>query len=132
MTLPEDVVVSEPVVTRLFRLILDMKEDEQYNLLRQLEERAFIGETVADRQDTRKPYKTTIEFFSRDKKYQGFSRDISSSGMFIITSELFTVGQTVSLKISFANNDRFIKVPAQIVRATEDGIGVEFLKKAGS
>jgi hypothetical protein len=129
MTLPEEIVVSEPVITRLLRLILDMKEDEQYHLLRQLEDRAFSGETATDRQDTRKPYKTTIEFFSREKKYHGFSRDISSSGMFIITNELFSVGQTVSLKISFANNDRFIKVPAQIVRVTEDGIGVEFLKK---
>ena len=35
-------------------------------------------------------------------------------------------------KISFANNDRFIKVPAQIVRVTEDGIGVEFMKKTGA
>ena len=131
MTLPEEIVVSEPVIARLLRLILDMKEDEQYHLLRQLEERAFIGASVSDRQDTRKPYKTTIEFFTKDKKHQGFSRDISSSGMFIITSEFFSVGQTVSLKISFANNDRFIKVPAQIVRATEDGIGVEFLKKTG-
>ncbi len=131
MTLPEEIVISEPAITRLLRLILDMKEDEQYNLLQQLENRAFIGESIADRQDTRKPYKTTIEFSSQDQKYHGFSRDISSSGMFIITSELFSVGQTVGLKISFANNDRFIKVPAQIVRVTEDGIGVEFLKKTG-
>jgi Tfp pilus assembly protein PilZ len=129
MALPEEQVIREPVIVRLIRLILDMQEDEQYHLLRQLEDRFYNGESVADRQDTRKPYKTTIEFYSREKKYKGFSKDISSSGMFIITSELFSVGQVVSLKISFANNDRFIKVPAQIVRMTEDGIGVEFMKK---
>lgn len=132
MTLPDEIVVSEPVIARLLRLILDLKEDEQYHLLRQLEERAFSDENPADRQETRKPYKTTIEFFSQEKKYRGFSKDISSSGMFIITNDLFSVGQVVSLKISFANNDRFIKVPAQIVRVTEDGIGVEFLKKTTS
>ena len=60
MTLPEEIVVSEPVITRLLRLILDMKEDEQYHLLRQLEDRAFSGEAATDRQDTRKPYKLSL------------------------------------------------------------------------
>jgi hypothetical protein len=35
----------------------------------------------------------------------------------------------IIIQIPLANNDKHIKVPAQIVRVKPEGIGVEFLKK---
>lgn len=129
MMIPDEMASGESVLARLLRAILEMSPEQQSNLLRQVEERAATTLVDPDRQDVRKPYKATIEFYAKDKTYQGFSKDISSSGMFILTGQMFSVGQIVSLKISFSNSERHIRVPAQIVRATDDGIGVEFLKK---
>lgn len=120
---------KDSVTVRLIKMLLDMTEDQQLSLLKQLEETSFADQFTSDRDDTRKSFKETIHFTLKDRKYAGISEDISSGGMFIRTEDTFSVGQVIIVNIPLANKQKRIKVPAEIVRVMPEGIGVEFLKK---
>jgi len=119
----------DSLAVRLIRLIIDLPEDQQEALLKQLEGNQLPADNLGERDITRKPYENTVHFAIKDNAYSGVSRDISSGGMFIKTAESFNVGQVMTLTIPFPKQQKQIKIPAEIVRRTPDGIGVEFMKK---
>jgi Tfp pilus assembly protein PilZ len=120
---------KESITVSLIRKILDMTEEQQLSLYRQLEEISATAVMTSEREDTRKSFKKTIQFTMKDQTFTGVSQDISAGGMFIITEDTFSVGQMIAIQIPLANKSKHIKVPAQIVRIKLEGIGVEFLKK---
>jgi Tfp pilus assembly protein PilZ len=120
---------KESITVSLIRKILDMTEEQRLSLYQQLVELPATAVGISEREDTRKSFKKTIQFTMKDQTFTGVSQDISASGMFIITADTFSVGQMIIIQIPLANNDKHIKVPAQIVRVKPEGIGVEFLKK---
>jgi len=130
MELHDDLGCKEAVTVRLIRHILNLSEDQQRTLLKQLEDPSFFSEEFGERDDIRKTYVNEIEFESKGRSCKGISKDISSGGMFIKTDEKFAVGNTVLLNIPFTDNRNRLRIPAEVVRAASDGIGVEFLKKA--
>jgi Tfp pilus assembly protein PilZ len=111
-----------------------MSEKQRAILLRQLEDEdgGYSVDRKSERDDSRKAYKKSIVFISRSDVYEGVCMDISSGGMFILTDEVFNLGQMVMLNIPFADGDKTVKVSAEIVRVTDDGFGVEFVKKTNS
>ena len=125
---------QDSVILRLLEKILYMSEKQRAILLKQLEDEgeSYSPDVLGERDNSRKSYKKPITFSIRDDVYEGLSMDISSGGMFILTDEVFNMGQLITLSIPFANMDKTVKVPAEIVRITEDGIGVEFVKKMNS
>ena len=125
---------QDSVILRLLEKILYMSEKQRAILLKQLEDEgeSYSPDVLGERDNSRKSYKKPISFSIRDDVYEGLSMDISSGGMFILTDEVFNMGQLITLSIPFANMDKTVKVPAEIVRITEDGIGVEFVKKMNS
>ncbi len=125
----DDQLRKDSITIRLITLILDMSYDRQLALLKQLEEIPMTTLDVSDRDDPRKSYSSTISFTARDRTYKGASKDLSSGGMFIETNESFSVGEIITLTIPFSDKKRDIKVPAEIMRITDKGIGVKFLKK---
>ena len=120
---------KESITVSLIRKILDMTEEQQQSLYRQLEEISATAVMTSEREDTRKSFKKTIQFTMKDQTFTGVSQDISAGGMFIITEDTFSVGQIIAIQIPLADKSKHIKVPAQIVRIKLEGIGVEFLKK---
>ena len=120
---------KDSITSRLIKLIMDMSIDQQMALLMQLEGSQLNSDTLGERDTSRKPYTSTIHFTSKDRSHTGISQDISSGGMFIKTDESFTVGQILTLAIPFPKQPKQIKIPAEIVRTTPEGIGVEFMKK---
>lgn len=126
----DDLDCKEAVTVRLIKHILEMSEQQQTTLLKQLEDPSFFSGGFGERDDIRKPYINSIEFESKGRLFKGLSQDISSGGMFIKTDEKFSVCNTIVLKIPFTDNQKHIRVPAEIVRIASDGIGVEFLKVA--
>ena len=120
---------KESITVSLIRKILDMTEEQQLSLYRQLEEVPATGVRISEREDTRKSFKKTIQFTVKDQTFTGVSQDISAGGMFIITEDTFSVGQMITIQIPLADKGKHIKVPAQIVRIKPEGIGVEFVKK---
>ena len=122
---------KDSVTVRLIKKLLDMSEEQQLSLLKQLDETSATNQSSNDRDDTRKSFKETIHFTMKDQNYTGISQDISPGGMFIKTEDSFSVGQNIIINIPLANKQKHIKVPAEIVRIMPEGIGVEFLKKIG-
>ncbi len=120
---------SNSIILRLMERILAMNDEQRLDLLSKLEELPSEDLSLGDRNDVRKGFEKNISFSVQDRSYKAISKDISNGGLFIQTNEVFTLGQTVMLNIPFSDSSREIKVPAEIVRVSNNGIGVRFMKK---
>ena len=122
---------KDTVIVHLMKKIFEMSEDQQFTLLKQLEDPSFFTKEYGERDEVRKSYVNTIEFEAKGQKYKGVSQDISSGGMFIKTSEqIVSVGNMIILHIPYTDNKKIIRIPAEVVRKDSNGMGVEFLKQA--
>lgn len=117
------------VILQLMKKILEMTEDERLDLLGQLEKIPMKELSLGERDGTRRTYDQTITFSTQDRQYRALCRNISNGGIFIQTSEIFRLGQLVTLDIPFSDGKESIKVPAEIVRIETEGIGLKFMKK---
>ncbi len=106
----------------LFRLLNDMSDEEMRQLLKELEER----QNKKQRKYSRKGFLTLIDYNVGDRSYKDFIQDISGSGVFIKTSQTFSVGQTISMTFMFPDNQKPFRINGEIIRIREDGIGVKF------
>jgi Tfp pilus assembly protein PilZ len=120
---------SNTIILRLMELILAMNDEQRLDLLNKLEELPSEELSLGDRNDVRKNFDKNISFSVQDREYRAICKDISNGGIFIQTDEVFSVGQTVILNIPFSDGTREIKVPAEIVRVSNHGIGLKFMKK---
>ena len=120
---------SNNIILRLMELILAMNHEQRLDLLSKLEEVPAEDLSLGDRNDVRKGFEKNISFSVQDREYRAICKDISNGGIFIQTDEVFTMGQAVILNIPFSDGNREIKVPAEIVRVSTNGIGLKFMKK---
>jgi len=117
------------VILQLIKRILGMTDMERLDLLGQLGGVPVKELGLGDRDDIRRKYDQTITFSTQNRQYRAPCKDISNGGIFIQTSEMFRLGQLVTLDIPFSHGKEAIKVPAEIVRVHPDGIGLRFMKK---
>ena len=117
------------VTIQLIKQILGMADGERRDLLEQLGKFPVKELSLGDRNDFRRKYDQTITFSTQNRQYSAYCKDISNSGIYIQTSEIFQLGQLVTLDIPFSDGKESIKVPAEIVRVNPDGIGLKFMKK---
>jgi uncharacterized protein (TIGR02266 family) len=111
------------VLHRINDLIRMMSEKELRMLLEELEQRVLKGR----REHHRKPFFTYVDYADKHGAYRDFIQDISSGGVFIQTRMPFSVGQEVSLTFPIPNQPENLKIPGNIVRIGEEGIGVQFM-----
>jgi Tfp pilus assembly protein PilZ len=114
------------VTFRLFELITDMDFDEQMNLLEELEKK----QTRRTRKHKRRNTHLTVYYATHDRAYRDMIQNISPTGVFIETSEPFNVGQEILLNFTPTRHAEPVKVRGQVVRITDEGIGVKFIRKA--
>ena len=114
--------LQEPNLTaRLVELITDMPEDKQQALVRDLEKEASKGA----REHHRKSFVMVVDYVMQDRMYKDFIQDISAGGLFIETSQPFSVGQDVTLTFPLPDHQEHIKITGEVVRTTPQGIGVK-------
>ena len=106
----------------LFRLLNDMSDEEMRQLLKELEERQYKKQ----RKYSRKDFLTIIEYNVDNRYYKDFIQDISGSGVFIKTSQTFSVGQTILMTFMSPDKQKPFRINGEIIRIHEDGIGVKF------
>jgi Tfp pilus assembly protein PilZ len=106
----------------LFRLLNDMSDEEMRQLLKELEER----QNKKQRKYSRKGFLTIIEYNVDNRYYKDFIQDISGSGVFIKTSQTFSVGQTILMTFMSPDKQKPFRINGEIIRIHEDGIGVKF------
>jgi Tfp pilus assembly protein PilZ len=117
---------SNSIADRLHRVISSLPVDEQKALLEALEKKLLLNQ----RGYARKPYFKDVDFSTEEKAYQEFIRDISPSGLFIETQAGLEVGQEIKILLSFPSQERPVKIIGEIVRTTDQGIGVKFKPKS--
>ena len=106
----------------LFRLLNDMSDEEMWQLLEELEER----QNKKQRKYSQKGFLTIIEYNEDNRYYKDFNQDISGSGVFIKTSQTFSVGQTILMTFMSPDNQKPFRINGEIIRVHTDGIGVKF------
>jgi Tfp pilus assembly protein PilZ len=114
------------VTFRLFELITDMDPEEQMNLLEELEKK----QTRRTRKHKRRNTNMTVYYATHDRAYRDVIQNISPTGVFIETSEPFNVGQEILLNFTPTRQAEPVKVRGQVVRITDEGIGVKFIRQA--
>jgi Tfp pilus assembly protein PilZ len=110
------------ITARLVDLISNMPIQGQKILLTELEEKVLIDR----RKHSRKPYLREVEYATEDRVYQEFIQDISAGGLFIETRSPLAVGQEITVILSLPSHERSIKIISEVVKVTQQGIGVKF------
>jgi len=127
---------KDNIDTELFKLIIEMSEDEKTQLLMQLQAFSDDDEPLqtldldADesfmREDPRKicliPVKCTIE----GRSFKSYIIDISKLGAFIESNDRFSVGQEFSMVFKLPNCHEAFQLDGRIARSGPRGIGVRF------
>jgi hypothetical protein len=80
------------------------------------------------RKHPRKPFVKSIYFGTQNDYFKGLIKNISRGGVFIETSDSFSVGQVIKIVIPGNDLDKFIAIKAEIVRLAADGIGVKIIR----
>ncbi len=114
------------VTFRLFELITDMDLAAQMTLLEELEKK----QTRKTRKHKRRNTNLTVYYATHDRAYRDMIQNISPTGVFIETGEPFNVGQEILLNFTPTRHSEPIKVRGQVVRITDEGIGVKFIRQA--
>ena len=76
----------------------------------------------------RKAYSEPILFATQDRIFEGLTKNISSSGVYLEAKENFEVGQIITLALPFKNEKKF-KIKGEVVWSDGRGFGIRFLSK---
>ena len=117
---------SESDINGIHAVILDkikgLSEDKLQQLLKYLDE-----EQVSEkRRYGRKDFIRVIDYIVGDRYYRDFIQDMSEGGLFIETSNKFSVGQKIIMTFAFPDYQKPLKMHGEIIRVQTDGIGVKF------
>jgi len=115
-------------IGRLVDLIHKMPGDRLKKLLGQLESDTPEKSTdESDRKRVRVDCFVSVDYTDSERVFKDYIEDISTSGVFIKTREAFSVGEEIVLSMSLSSEGSAFKIPASVVRAVPDGIGVRFI-----
>ena len=91
--------------------------------------------TIADKKskmdkriNQRKPYSGHIFFVGKNGFNEGWLRDFSRSGLFIITKARLSAGEIITIALPFLKNKK-IKCRGQILRHSKEGYGIELFRR---
>ena len=127
MDSPEKKSEQYQITGRLFDLIAKMKPEMRQTLLEHLESGALNGLVQpSGRQYDRKKCLLTVDYATAERVFQRYIQNISKGGAFVETQESLDVGEEVILSITFSEEQNPFRIPAEVVRATETGVGLKF------
>ncbi len=95
------------------------------------EQRRQLLELIADwntdiRQSARETYSELLNFTSKNGDHYGHGKDVSATGMFIMTPVEFELGEPIKLTLTFISAPNPIRLHGFVARKTDEGIGVQF------
>ncbi len=114
------------ITSRLLNIILDMTVEQQLDLLDRLDISGYEGARKHARSYLKNPWVVLIDPEKEKMSYDYFVKDISRCGMFIETSQSFSVGQKIAIKFQVPTSKKVFKIIGEIVRRQENGIGIKF------
>ena len=99
-----------------------MSDEEMRQLVKNLQSRQHKEQ----RKYSRKDFLKIIDYNVGKRYFRDFIQDISASGVFIKTSQKFSVGQTILMTFMSPDNQKPFRINGEIIRTQGDGIGVAF------
>lgn len=117
------------VTSRLLNIILGMNLDQQLSLLKQLDTAGYEGARRHARTCLKKPWAVFFNPETGRKPSADFIRDISRCGMFIETTQPFSIGEKITVKFEVPSSRKIYKILGKIVRFQQNGIGVKFVRR---
>ena len=112
------------IIARIFILINQLDKDTLLQRLRPFKHLDFKWV----REYPRLACYIMADFASGNKAYRSCIRDISASGVFIETTDVFKVGQEIALCFSISDSEAMLpfKTKGRVTRLYPDGIGVQY------
>ena len=110
----------------ILQKIKGLSEDKLQQLLKYLDEE----QVPEKRKYGRKDFIRVIDYIVGDRYYRDFIQDMSEGGLFIETSNDFSVGQKIIMSFSSPDYQKPFKVHGEIIHVQTDGIGVKFKIKS--
>jgi Tfp pilus assembly protein PilZ len=87
---------------------------------------ASDSKTAKDsRKNSRKPYFRTVQFGDHKDNYEGSTKNISPTGVFIATKEKLQIGQFIELNLPLKSGKN-AKILGEIIWLNEEGFGLKF------
>jgi Tfp pilus assembly protein PilZ len=74
----------------------------------------------------REKYTELVCFTSEHGTHHGYAKDINVTGLFIESKGTFKIGDPVQLSLAFISALNPISLGGEVVRKTDDGIGIQF------
>jgi len=128
--------VKDNISAELFKLIIDMSEDQRIQLLEQfgdvVYEDALLKTVNLDddesfmRENPRKICLITVKCKVEDRSFKSYIIDISKVGAFIESNDQFAVGQKITMSFKLPNYENAFQLDGRIARSGPKGIGVKF------
>ena len=83
------------------------------------------------RRAPRKPCSLAMYFGIEDRVLKGLIKNVSTTGVFIETSELLSIGKEITMTLWPANQEEPIETKGEIVWSGPKGVGVRFSSRPG-
>ena len=127
--------IKDDLTTYLFKMIIDMSDDQKIKLLEQLGEMPFeeipittidLDETSFMRKYPRKSCSIRSECTVGDYSFECRIVDMSTFGLFLQTDEAFPISEKIQISFSLPNIATPLKLSGEIAWSSLEGIGVQF------
>ena len=109
-------------ISRLFQIIIELKEEQQEELLHHAEQ-LLVTEK---RGDIRRSCAIPVNYAANDRVFSNQITNISANGLFIENQQHLTRGDEVIMAFKLTDFDKSLKLRGEIARASQAGIGVAF------
>ena len=113
----------DEICALIFKTINRMPDMEIQRFYQEFQER----EHGKSRRHDRKDFFMIVDYSVNDQYYRDFIQDISESGVFIKTSQTFSVGQKIQMTFMSPDYQKPFKIKGEIVRVHAIGVGVKFI-----
>jgi Tfp pilus assembly protein PilZ len=114
------------VLGKIFELIHQMSSKERLSLLEHIEHAMNRDICLEEREFQRKSCTITVDYLNLDRAITDYIRDISPSGIFMVSRGIFQMGDEIFLRINFPDEQNPFKIPAKVIRTTKEGVGLKF------
>ena len=121
-----EVVWSTDVKPSNFRYVYGVRLAPESN---RLQANPNDAETIAEKRNHhRRSFSWPLRFASQKEIYDGTTKNISASGVFIAADENLEVGQIIELNLPLKKG-KMVRTVGQIVRITAEGFALKFIEK---
>jgi Tfp pilus assembly protein PilZ len=109
-------------LAKLFNLIIDLDEEQQQILLKEVEEK-FLKEK---RVYVRRAHRVPLRYINKFRIFSGFITNFSQDGCFIETAEPLFVGEEILMDIGLDSKIEENRIKGIVTHVNSLGIGIKY------